>query len=69
MTDAGVLRAYGAFVVVCLACLTAPVQPMIAARLPVLVLGLPFPLLWNVGWLVASFTALAALQWRLGEHS
>ena len=52
--------AYAAFAAVCAAALVWPVYPWVAERAPVLVLGMPFGLVWNLGWLVAGFVALLA---------
>jgi len=54
--------AYAVFVVMCLSALIWPVFDLVAARSPVLVFGLPFSLVWNVGWVVLSFFALLAFH-------
>jgi len=49
---------FGTFVAVCLAALVWPVYAWAGERIEPRVLGLPFALTWNVGWVVASFVAL-----------
>ena len=61
------LRAYLAFATLCLLSLGFPLYPLIAARMPVLIGGLPFALWWNVGWVTASFLALLWLDHAHGD--
>jgi len=49
---------YGLFVVVCAMALVWPGFPMIGNRIEPYILGVPFSLAWNIGWVVASFAAL-----------
>ncbi len=53
---------YTAFAVLCFLGLVWPVYPWAAARAPLLVLGVPFALAWNTGWVVASFVALCFFE-------
>ena len=50
--------AFALFVLVCALALTAPLFAPVQARMPLLVGGIPFSLLWTVGWVLASFFAL-----------
>ena len=50
--------AFVLFVLVCALALTGPLFAPIQQSAPPLVGGLPFSLLWVVGWVLASFTAL-----------
>ena len=49
---------FGTLVAVCRAALVWPVYAWAGERIEPRVLGLPFALTWNVGWVVASFVAL-----------
>ena len=48
------------YAVVCALALVWPVYPWVAARAPVLLLGLPFALLWNAGWILLTSVVVAA---------
>jgi hypothetical protein len=49
---------YGSFVFLCATALVWPGFPMFGNRIEPYVLGLPFGLAWNIGWVIASFSAL-----------
>lgn len=51
--------AYLTFVVLCLLALVWPGYDLLGNRVEPFVFGLPFTLAWNVGWVLASFLALA----------
>ncbi|MEM6731498.1 MAG: hypothetical protein AAF658_08065 [Myxococcota bacterium] len=51
---------YGTFVLVCLLAIVWPGYPMLGNRITPLIFGIPFSLMWNVGWVCASFFALLA---------
>ena len=55
----------GAFVVVCALALTAPLLAPVQSAAPLLLFGVPFALIWVVGWVLASFVAL--WLYHLGE--
>lgn len=50
------------YVVVCLAALTWPGYAWIAASVNWRPLGLPFVLVWHVGWVLATMAALLAFH-------
>jgi hypothetical protein len=50
---------FALYVVVCALALTWPVYDLLGNRVEPLVLGLPFTLAWNVGWVLATFVVLA----------
>lgn len=58
--------AFAVFCAVCLAAVTWPGMDLFGGAEP-FVLGLPFSLAWNVGWVAASFVALALLHRATGE--
>lgn len=49
---------FGTYIVLCLAALVWPVYAWAGERIEPRVLGLPFAMAWNVGWVLASFVAL-----------
>ena len=49
---------YGSYVVLCLAALVWPVYAWVGERIELRVLGLPFPMVWAIFWVLASFVAL-----------
>ncbi|MEO1480665.1 MAG: hypothetical protein AAFU77_01070 [Myxococcota bacterium] len=51
---------YGAFVVVCLFSIIWPGYAWFGNRVTPLIFGIPFSLMWNVGWVAASCFALLA---------
>lgn len=58
--------AYGLFVACTLACLGWPGYPALADKIEPFILGLPFSLAWNVGWVLLSFLALSLFY--LADH-
>ena len=53
-------RLYALFALACVAALTWPLYPWLDAAVDARPFGLPFGLAWHVGWVAASFVALAA---------
>ena len=53
-------RLLAAYVVVCLAAITWPVNAWVTEHVEITILGLPFVFAWNVLWVVASFVVLVA---------
>jgi len=51
--------AFLAYVVACFAAMTWPVYAWLGNRIEPTVLGVPFSLAWVVGWVAATFVALA----------
>jgi len=49
---------FGIYLLVCCACLVWPVYDAVGNRIRPLVLGVPFSLVWVVGWVVLTFLAL-----------
>jgi len=56
------LAGLGLFVVVCGLAQIWPVYPWVVARAPLLVLGLPFGLVWTLGWVLASLVVLLCAE-------
>lgn len=54
--------------VVCLAALTWPGYALFGNRIEPYVLGLPFSLAWNVGWIVVTFVVLAIFHRTSAER-
>ena len=50
--------AFGAYTLICLGALTWPGYAWLGNRIEPLVLGLPFSLAWNVGWVLLTFVVL-----------
>ena len=48
------------YLVVCTLCMVWPGMAYFGARVQPYVLGLPFALVWMVGWIVATFAVLVA---------
>ena len=53
-------RLYGFFLLVCVTSLGWPLYPLLGARIEPLVLGMPFSMVWMIGWVFLSFVALLA---------
>lgn len=49
---------FGVYVAVCLAAMIWPVYAWAGDRIEPRVLGLPFPFVWNIAWVLASFVAV-----------
>ena len=62
-----VLGAFGLFCAVLYLAVGTPL--VLDGRTEPALLGLPFPLWWTAGWVVAAFGALAALHLSLGGES
>ncbi len=64
---------YALFCVICLAALIWPGYLYLGNRIEPLILGLPFSLVWVVGWAIANFIALLAYDWAgrraVSDHS
>jgi len=58
--------AFGAYCLVCLGALTWPGYAWLGARIEPTVLGLPWSLAWNVGWVLLTFGVLAAYHRATG---
>ncbi|MCA9671596.1 MAG: hypothetical protein KC503_38625 [Myxococcales bacterium] len=52
------------YVVICLAALIWPGYPLVAGALGPRVLGLPTALVWNVGWVSATFVVMLVVERR-----
>ena len=55
------------YLVACAAALMWPGLPLASERAPTLVAGVPFLLLWSVGWILATFGAMALFHRAAGE--
>lgn len=51
--------AFGAYALLCLAAITWPGFALLGANAEGFVLGIPFALVWNVGWVSLTFVVLA----------
>ena len=49
---------FALYVIACASALTWPGYDLLGNRVEPFVLGLPFTLAWNVGWVLATFVAL-----------
>lgn len=58
----------GVYSVVCLAALTWPGYALLGNRIEPYVLGLPFALAWNVGWVVMTFIVLVIFHRTSAER-
>jgi len=56
------------YLAVCLAALIWPVHALLGARIEPFVLGLPFSLAWNAGWVVLTFLVLLVYDRLTGKH-
>ena len=62
-----ILLGFGAF---CVALYLAVGTPLVMdGRVEPFVLGVPFPVWWTAGWVVAAFVALVVLHLGLGGES
>jgi hypothetical protein len=59
---------FGSFALVCAAAVTWPGHALFGSRVEPFVLGLPFSLAWNVGWVVLSFAAIATYHYARGRR-
>jgi hypothetical protein len=50
---------FAIYVVICAAALTQPGYALFGNRVEPFVLGLPFVLVWSVGWIALTFVVLA----------
>ena len=60
-------RLYGFFLLVCVASLGWPIYPLLGSRIEPFILGVPFSLIWMIGWAFLSFMALLIYH-RTGRH-
>lgn len=52
----------GVYVVVAFFALVWPLYAIVAERAPALVLGVPFGLVWHIGWIVATFLVMLLFE-------
>lgn len=55
------------YLAVCAAALMWPGLPLVAEHVPALVGGVPFPLLWSAGWILATFCVMALFHRGTGD--
>ena len=61
--------ALGLFALICLSCLGWPGYAQLGDRIEPFVLGLPFSLVWNIGWITLSFMALLLFHLADGKRN
>ena len=57
---------FGLAAVVCLLAVAAPEYAGLGNRIEPRILGVPFSLMWNVGWVGLSFIGLGLFHWLTG---
>ncbi|MFT7679335.1 MAG: hypothetical protein ACI8QC_003336 [Planctomycetota bacterium] len=60
--------ALGVYLLVALLALAWPGPDLIAGRIRPFVLGLPFAMAWNTGWVVLTFLTLALYHSKVGAQ-
>lgn len=59
-------RVLAGFAALCLACLVWPGFPLAVRLFPARPFGLPFPLVWSVGWILLALVVLATYHFLSG---